>query len=89
MLVGRGFFPMHETENSPQRRETDAAVAHTGGAQPVLVELEPVWRNVGDTLMQARDEQSADSGVNHDEGVRISAKGHPVARAISPISKNS
>ena len=71
LLVGRRFFPMEEAENRPQRRETDAAIAHSGGAQPVLVKLEPDRRNVGNTLMQARDEQSADSGVNHDEGVRI------------------
>jgi len=62
---------MEETENRPQRRETDAAIAHAGRAQPVLVKLEPVWGDIGYALMQARDEQSTDSGVNHDEVVRI------------------
>ena len=62
---------MEKTEDGAKRRQADAPVAHAGGAQPVFVELEPVRRDVGDALMQARDEQAADSGVNHDEGVRI------------------
>ncbi len=56
---------MEKTEDRAERRQADAPVAHAGGAQPVLVELEPVRRDVGDALMQARDEQAADSGVNH------------------------
>jgi hypothetical protein len=60
-----------KTEHRAERGEADAAVAHAGRTQPAFVELEPVWRYVGDALMQARDEQAADSGVNHDEGVRI------------------
>ena len=71
LIVGRRLFAMQETEHGAERRKADAPVAHAGRAQPVFIELEPVWGYVGDALMQARDEQAADSGVNHDEGVRI------------------
>ena len=68
---GRRFFPMHETQHGAERRQPDAPIAHAGWAEPVFIKFEPAWRYVGDALMQARDEQAADSGVNHDEGVRI------------------
>ena len=71
LIVGGRFFAMQKAEDGAERREADAPIAHAGRAQPVFVELEPVWGYVGDALMQARDEQAADSGVNHDEGVRI------------------
>ena len=62
---------MQKAQDRAERRQADAAVTHPGGTQPVLVKLEPVWGDIRDALMQARDEQAADSGVNHDEGVRI------------------
>ena len=47
------------------------AVAHALRAQPFFVGFEPAWRDVGDSLVQARGEEAPDSGVNHDEDERI------------------
>ena len=55
-----------KAEHRGQRRQADRAFAQPGDVQPVLVELEPRRQQIGDRLMQARDEHAADSGFTHD-----------------------
>ncbi len=67
MLVGVAFLPQ-EAQHGVERREADGAFAQAFGVQPVLVEAEPRRQDVGDALMQARDEHATDAGFAHASG---------------------
>ena len=59
-------FAAQEAQHRVQRRQPDRALAQSGDAQPVLVELEPIGQQLGDRLMQAGDEKSSDPRLTHD-----------------------
>ena len=60
-----GAFLAQKAEDRRQRRQSDATVPQTRGIQPGFVELEPGRQDVGNALMQACDEKTADSCVTH------------------------
>jgi hypothetical protein len=62
------LLALQEAEHGAERRQAHAAVAQAGRAEPVLVEIEPRRRNVGNALVQAGDQQTAYPGVNHVPG---------------------
>ena len=66
--VGRRLFALDETEHGAERRQPQTAITHPGRTEPVLVEIEARWRDVGDALMQAGYQQAAYPGVNHVPG---------------------
>ena len=76
-LIVRLSFAAQEAQDRGQRRQPDRAFAQPGGAQPVLVELEPVRQQIGDRLVQAGDEHPADSRLTH------RARPKPLCRARS------
>ena len=63
--VIRLAFQPQETEDRGQRRQTDPAFAQPAGVQPGFVELQPSRQQIGDSLMQAGNEQASDDGVIH------------------------
>ena len=63
------FLPQ-EAEHGGQRRQADLAVAQPGRIQPRLVELEPGGEQIGDALVQARNEETSHAGLNHGRAPR-------------------
>jgi hypothetical protein len=61
---------MDETQHRAERGKPDPPVAHPLRAQPFFIEFEPAWRDIGNPLVQARDEEATNSGVYHDEDER-------------------
>ena len=43
LVVRRRVFAMEKAEHGAERSQADAAIPHTGRAQPVFIEIEPVW----------------------------------------------
>ena len=52
-----------------QRRESELSIAQPRRGQPVFVERQPCGRNVGYALMKTRDEETSDTGIDHNEAI--------------------
>ncbi len=63
-----------EAEHRRQRRQADTAVAQTGRVQPRFVELQTRRQDIGDALVEARNEQTSDAGVIHGVMQTLTAK---------------
>ena len=66
-----------KAEHRRQRRQADTAVAQARRVQPRLVELQTRRQQIGDALVQARDEQASDAGVIHTVNADATAECRP------------
>ena len=57
-----------EAQDGVQGCQADRAVAQAFGVQPILVETETGGQNVGNSLVEARDEDPTDTGFAHVSG---------------------